>query len=354
MAIYPVTFVLYLSRIAPTWTAGYRGTLWALAVVVSCALWNLWGARAVGEGSVGLFCLLLAPFAILIVLGIWRALTGHLVGVLPDSSHTLMQRDMAGAISVALWNYMGWDNASTVAQEVEQPQRNYPRAMLIAATLVAATYILPLAAVALAGIPAARFSTGAWTDAAIAMGGLHAGPWLGLAVVIGGAISGFGMFNALTLSYTRVPYALAKEGLLPRMLTRRTQRGVPWLSVLLCSAAWALALRFTFERLISIDLVLYGAALLLEFVALVVLRLREPALPRPFRVPGGIAGTIACGIGPTLLIVYAIFAARDEQVAGIPALAFAALVAAIGPVLYFIAIRRKPTSATPDVGLKQA
>ncbi len=357
MAIYPVTFVLYLSRIAPTWTAGYRGTLWALAVVVSCALWNLRGAKAVGEGSVGMFCLLLSPFAVLVVVGLWRAFTGHLVGTLPDSSHPLLERDMAGAISVALWNYMGWDNASTVAQEVDNPQRNYPRAMLIAAALVAATYILPLAAVALAGIPAGRFSTGAWTDAATALGGSLAGPWLGLAVVLGGALSGFGMFNALTLSYTRVPYALAREGLLPAILTRRTARNVPWVSVLLCSAAWALALRFTFERLISIDLVLYGAALLLEFVALVVLRRREPNLPRPFRVPGGLAGTIACGIGPACLIVYAIIAARYEHVAGLPALVFAALVAALGPLLYLTARNRKarhqgelPTSEPSDVG----
>jgi amino acid transporter len=65
MAIYPVIFVLYLGRIEPAWTAGGRGTLWALAVVMLCAAWNLRGARAVGEGSVGLFCLLLSPFVVL-------------------------------------------------------------------------------------------------------------------------------------------------------------------------------------------------------------------------------------------------------------------------------------------------
>jgi amino acid transporter len=55
-----------------------------------------------------------------------------------------------------MWNYMGWDNASTVAQEVEDPQHNYPRAMLGATALVAFTYILPLLAVGLAGLaPAA-------------------------------------------------------------------------------------------------------------------------------------------------------------------------------------------------------
>ncbi len=335
MAIYPVTFVLYLGRIAPTWTAGYRGTLWALAVVLACAAWNLRGARAVGEGSVVMFCALLAPFAVLIAAALWGTLTHHALALSVTGSRTT--RDLGGAVSIALWNYMGWDNASTVAQEVDRPQKNYPRAMLIAAALVATTYILPLAAVALAGIPADRFSTGAWTDAASLIGG----PVLALAVVLGGTLNGFGMFNALTLSYTRVPYALAKEGLLPVALTRTTAKGVPWLSVLLCSTAWALALNFSFERLISIDLVLYGGALMLEFVALIALRLLEPALPRPFRVPGGLLGAILAGVGPALLIGYAIYNARTERVAGLNALMFAAVVAAAGPVFYLTARHRR-------------
>jgi amino acid transporter len=336
MAIYPVIFVLYLGRIEPAWTAGYRGTLWALAVVVLCAAWNLRGARAVGEGSVGLFCLLLSPFVVLTAVGLWKGLAvGHygLGGFSAFRGVPAAGADFAGAVSVALWNYMGWDNASTVAEEVERPQRNYPRAMLMATGLVAVTYVLPLAAVALAGIPADRFSTGAWTDAAREV----VGPWLALCVVLGGTINGFGMFNALMMSYTRVPYALAEEGLLPKVLTWKTAAGVPWVSVVLCSVAWALALNLSFERLISIDLVLYGAALVLEFVALVVLRVKEPELVRPFRVPGGLWGAVATGVCPTLLISFALWAARGERVAGLPALGFAAIVGAAGPVVYVLA-----------------
>ena len=331
MAIYPVIFVLYLGRIEPAWTAGYRGTLWALAVVVLCMVWNLWGARAVGEGSVGMFCLLLSPFVVLTAVGVWKGLVGgHGLGGMAVLGVPRTGADFAGAVSVTLWNYMGWDNASTVAQEVEQPQKNYPRAMLAAVGLVAVTYVLPLAAMAMAGIPAERFSTGAWTDAAREL----VGPWLALCVVLGGTINGFGMFNALVMSYTRVPYALAEEGMLPKVVARRTESGVPWVSVVLCSVAWALALGMSFERLISIDLVLYGAALVLEFVALVVLRVKEPALARPFRVPGGLWGAAAVGVGPTLLIGFALWAARSERVAGLPALGFAAIVAAAGPVVY--------------------
>jgi amino acid transporter len=339
MAIYPVIFVTYLGQLEPSWTDGTKGMLWKLAVVAACTIWNLRGAKAVGDGSVGLGCVLLAPFAVMIGIGLWRGFAHHAgLGALSLHSATA-ERDMAGAVSVCLWNYMGWDNASTVAQEVDDPQRTYPRAMLIAAGLVALTYALPLAAVAVAGMPADAFSTGAWVAAAKALGGAG---WLGaglaLAVVVGGMINGGGMFNSLMMSYTRLPFALAEDGFLPKVLTRRTSNGVPWVSVLFCAGAWALALGMTFERLISIDLVLYGASLVLEFVALVVLRVKEPGMARPFRVPGGTLGAVVAGIGPTALIGYALWAARDERVLGFPALGFAAGVGVAGWVVYWLAL----------------
>ncbi len=328
MAIYPTIFVLYLSRLAPAWTIGYRGTLWELAVVVGCTLWNLTGAKAVGMSSVALFCVLLAPFVVLVAAGLW-VWHGHGTGAL---LHSVGAPDLAGAISVTMWNYMGWDNASTVAQEVENPQHNYPRAMLGATALVAVTYILPLTAVALAGLAPGQFSTGAWTDAARTL----AGPLLALAVVAGGMINGVGMFNPLMMSVTRVPFAMAEDRQAPKALLRRNSLGVPWVSVLACAAIWGLALRFTFERLISIDLVLYGGSLLLEFAALAVLRRREPNLVRPFRVPGGMFGAIFLGVGPACLIAFALWAARNERVLGLNALLFSALVGLAGAMVYAV------------------
>lgn len=327
MAIYPTTFVLYLSRVAPVLTAGHRGLALKLAIVAIAAVWNLRGAKAVGDGSVGMMAISLSPFVILVGFAIWRALHGglHLGG-----SPVLTHRDLGGALTVTLWNYMGWDNASTIAQEVDEPQRNYPRAMFSAAVLVMLVYMIPLTAVRAAGIPAGRFSTGAWADAAR----LLAGSGLAVGVVLAGSLDGLGTFNALTLTLTRLPYALAEDGLLPRVLRLRTKRDVPWVSVLACSIGWALALGLSFERLISIDLVLYGGALLLEFAALVVLRRREPALTRPFRVPGGTAVVVLVGLGPAAMIGFALWAARDERVGPLPALVFAALVGLSGAVVY--------------------
>jgi amino acid transporter len=336
MAIYPAIFVLYLGKFSPSATAGIRGYLWSLAVVVVCCVWNLRGAPAVGEDSVGLGALLLAPFAVFTILGFWRGLTLHPAVQWNSASAAPSVGFGAGsafstAVLVAMWNYMGWDNASTVAQEVENPQRNYPRAMIAATFIVAVSYILPLAAMALSGLSPDSFSTGDWTTAARSLGG----PALALAVVIGGSISGIGMFNALVMSYSRLPMAMAEEGMLPRIVARRNRRGVPWISVLLCGLAWALALKLPFERLISIDLILYGSSLLLEFVALIYLRIREPNLPRPFRA-GNLAFAASLGIGPAALIAYALYVSRDEKLIGnTSAILFSLAVGLMGPLLYW-------------------
>jgi amino acid transporter len=333
MAIYPAIFVAYLGKFNPALTAGWKGYAWSLAVVVLCCLWNLRGAPAVGEDSVWMFALLLAPFAVFVILGLWHGVAAHPhVQWAISAPGSNAGPAFSTAILVAMWNYMGWDNASTVAQEVENPQRNYPRAMIAATVLVAVTYILPLAAMAFAGLSADSFSTGDWTTAAASLGG----PLLGMAVVAGGCLTGVGMFNALVMSYTRLPLAMAEDGMLPRVLARRNRRGVPWVSVLFCGLAWALALKLPFERLISIDLILYGSSLLLEFLALPVLRIREPNLPRPFKA-GNLAFAWLLGAGPAALILYALYVSRTERVfAATSALLFSVAVALLGPVLYWL------------------
>jgi amino acid transporter len=204
--------------------------------------------------------------------------------------------------------------------------------MIAATALVAVTYILPLLAMALAGLSTNSFSTGDWMTAADRIGGR----WLGLAVVAGGVICGVGMFNALMMSYTRLPMVMAEDGMLPRFVARRNRRGVPWVSVLICGLGWALALKLPFERLISLDLILYGSSLLLEFISLIVLRFREPGLDRPFKA-GNLAFACALGIGPAALIGYALYASRSEKLMGsISALLFAVGVAFLGPILYWL------------------
>ena len=324
MAIYPTLFILYLARLWP-W-AGDHPILVGGTVIALCAAWNLTGARAVGESSVVMTIALLCPFLVMMAYALMKG------GVqVSPVSHTGAQNDMLGGILIAMWNYMGWDNSSTVAGEVENPQKTYPRAMIGAVTLVGIAYVLPVLAVSRTGIDPSQWTTGAWVEAA----GALAGKWLGIAIVLGGMVCGIGMFNALVMSYTRLPMVLAEEGYLPLLLARKIEStGAPWVSVIACSILWTLSLGLSFERLVLIDVLLYGLSLVLEFVALVFLRLKEPDLPRPFKVPGGLAGAITLGVMPTTLILIALVRNRSEQIGEFSALNLGLILIFAGPVVY--------------------
>jgi len=102
-----------------------------------------------------------------------------------------------------------------------------------------------------------------------------------------------------------------------------------------------------FERLVTIDILLYGASLSLEFVALIVLRIREPELPRPFRVPGGMFGAVAVGIAPMLLLGFSVIRSEHEQVLGMSSFAFGMLLIAAGVLAYVLNHALKPAGWAP-------
>ena len=338
MAIYPTLFVAYLVRLFPWFAVGHRGLLVGVAVVIACAALNLAGIRTVALTSVWLFVLLSLPFAAITVLAFLK--TGALANV---AAHpTASQSGIVAGILVAMWNYMGWDNASTVAGEVRDPQRTYPRAMLAAVVLVAITYVVPMAAMSLTKLSPVVWETGFWAEIA----GLLGGPALRVALVAGGMMSAFGMFNALVLSYSRLPYAMALDGMLPRAFTRTTAHtGVPWLSVIVLATGWALCLGLGFERLVTIDILIYGASLCLEFVALAVLRFTQPDLSRPFSVPGGKIGAVLIGVCPALLLVFAIVESESEHIMGMNALLFGAILVLAGLLVHAALLRRpKPVA----------
>jgi len=92
---------------------------------------------------------------------------------------------------------------------------------------------------------------------------------------------------------------------------------------------------------------IYGASLALEFVALVCLRIREPELKRPFRVPGGLFGAIAVGIPPVLLLGFAIIRSEHEVVLGMSSFLFGLIVVGGGVVAYLINRALKPAGWAP-------
>jgi amino acid transporter len=329
MAIYPTLFVAYLTRMFPWFQVNNRGWWVALAVVIACALLNIAGVKVVSLTSLWLFFALSAPFVAIVLIAPFK------MGALANAvtKPTTSSVDILGGLLICMWNYMGWDNASTIATEVEKPQRTYPRAMLVAVVIVAASYILPFAALWMTGLKSTAWETGSWADIA----GLLGGPLLRVGVVLGGVISAFGMFNALVMSYSRLPLAMAQDGMLPGVFARLQKKSrAPWVAILALAFCWAMCLGLGFARLVTLDILLYGFSLLLEFVALAVLRFREPDLPRPFRVPGGIFGAIAIGIPPMLLLGFSVIRSEHEQVWNMSSFEFGMILIAAGFVAYAV------------------
>jgi amino acid transporter len=161
--------------------------------------------------------------------------------------------------------------------------------------------------------------------------------------VLGGMMSAFGMFNALVMSYSRLPLAMAQDGMLPSFFAKLHPRTrAPWIAILTCALGWTMCLTLGFERLVTIDIVVYGSSVMLEFVALAVLRFREPNLPRPFRVPGGIFGAVAVGIPPLLLMGFAISHSQHEQIFGVSSFWVAIVLIVAGVIAYVLNTALRP------------
>ncbi len=336
MAIYPTLFVAYLTRMFPWFQEANRGWWVALAVVVACALLNIAGVKVVSLTSLWLFLALSAPFAAIAILAPFK------IGALANAvtKPTTSTVDILGGLLICMWNYMGWDNASTIATEVERPQRTYPRAMVVSVCIVAVSYILPFAAMWMTGLTPTAWETGSWADIA----GLLGGPLLRVGVVLGGMISAFGMFNALVMSYSRLPLAMAQDGMLPAIFGKLQKNSrAPWVAIIALAMGWAMCLGLGFARLVTLDILLYGASLFLEFMALAVLRFREPDLARPFRVPGGRLGAIAIGIPPIMLLAFSVIRSQHESILGMSSFAFGMILIAAGFVAYAVNHLLKPT-----------
>lgn len=288
--LYPVLFATYLSRLlaavagVPEFPPLLHWSVGAGMIVLFTGL-NIRGVGGVGRASVVFTGLIVVPFLLLAGIGLWR--WSHdprpmFMTLVPKGA--TVPKALADGLGLVMWNYLGWDALSTVAGEVERPERAYPLALALSLPLVVLVYLLPVLGT-LPFVPdPARWTDGSWPDLARAVGG----PWLGLTIDAVGLVSAAALFAASLLGSSRIPFVLAEAGFLPRALMSLHPRfGTPWRALVLCGGIYAILAFQSFESLVELNVTLYGAALMLEIGSLLLLRRKEPDLPRPFRVPGG-------------------------------------------------------------------
>src|SRR3989442_440165 len=174
--------------------------------------------------------------------------------------------------------------------------------------LLALAFIVALTTLNLLGVPPTGRAAGGLPGLAARVGGA----WLGHAVAAGAVLSTAGLFMALLLTNSRLPYVLARAGVLPRGLGALHPRfGTPWPAVLVSAAAYAACAAFSFKALIVLNVWLYSLALLVELAAFLPLRATAPQLPPPWRGPGGRGRAPPVTVPPPLFALGAMGTARS-------------------------------------------
>jgi amino acid transporter len=218
-----------------------------------------------------------------------------------------------------------------------------------AVALTTICYIVPVYALSRTGMDPSGFTTGAWVQAATRVGG----EWLGFAIVVGGMICGIGMANALVLSYSRVPFAMAEDGMMPKWMGKaHPKTGAPWVSIIVCTLAWIACLPLGFDKLIAIDIMVYSFSLLLEFAALIALRVREPELVRPFKIKGGIPALVALSVGPVVVLTLSLIENSGERAGPFSTLIWGAMLVLAGVVVYFATPLRRAASRKREIRME--
>jgi len=206
--------------------------------------------------------------------------------------------------------------------------------------IVVVTYIVPILAVQHQGVSSSAWDTGFWVTVA----GRFGGQKLAVFMTAAGVVAALSTFNALVLTLSRLPYAMARDGFLPQVFVKENGRGAPWVAILICGAFWALAMVLGFDATVMLDVLMTGLSILLEFASLIALRIREPNLARPFRVKGGYAGAVLLAIPPAILIALSCARNHAERVGPLNAFTLGLVLILLGVALYFFGPRSRTES----------
>lgn len=334
LAIYPVLFVQYFSFFFPQAEA-YKIPICLFIIWLSAGI-NLLGIVPVGKVSLVLSALVLIPFLILFGWSQGQH-SGHFFVPTPSFKNTSFPAVGLGLYTV-MWNFIGWDNVTTYAEEVDKPVRSYLVSVFTAFVAVLSIYLIATLIAVNANMNPTILSEQGFPS----LGWLVGGNVLGTIIAVGGMASALGLYSAVLLSVSRIPEVMAEDGLLPKKLSALHPKfKSPYASILCCSVIVSLMVFWTFGELLIIDITLYGAALFLEYIALIRLRKLASAEHRPFKIPLNTAGLVCMALLP--LSVYAVAlsgAFLNTRKALVPALfALALLVSA--EVVWLLAQWRK-------------
>ncbi|MBS1842480.1 MAG: APC family permease [Acidobacteria bacterium] len=338
---YAVLFADYGSSFFPSITRAEHFAICAALIAIVTYI-NVRGITLVGKISTVLEIAVLLPIAAMTAIALAHAHHNPFVPLTPP--HKPFSQVFGVGLALGVWLYSGYEQLSTVAEEVDNPRRNYPRALAIVVPMSIATYFLPTFASLAALNNWQDWGTGYFAEAARLIGGAS----LAATVTLAAAVANVCLLNSTVLATTRMPFALAEDGFLPKRLTRLHPRfGTPALCIVISGIVYALLAIHSLAQLITIYAWLRVATTLMTALSGWRLRKTHPTLERSFTIPGGKAGLFYSVAAPVSMGVVAI--AGSLLSADKFALFWGPAVILLGPITYFVLRPKKHARETAQV-----
>ena len=328
-ATYAVLFTDYLAIYFPS-LVGWKHYLVSLALISFLAYINIRGIQMVSIVATILEFSVLVPVALLCIIAATKWRFHPFRPMIPP--HVPTFQVFGVGLALGLWLYSGYEQCSSVAEEIENPRRSYPRALAIVVPLSVATYFLP-ALFCLAAL-------GNWQDWNTAYlstaARLIGGGWLGFLMTIAAMLGNVSLLNATVLTSTRMPSSLSEDGYLPPVFAAKHPKfGTPWIAILISSTIYAALSFHTMAQLLTVYVWLRILVTVLTVLAVWRLRQLQPKLERPFRIPGATAGLAYVVIAPIVMSVIALVGSDKF------ALKWGPLPVALGVLVYFGFVKLK-------------
>ena len=289
--LYLANFFPLLEKVIASATLPYiglveirNGQLFAMVLIASLGLLNYFGVRIGGNVQVAVTIVKVAAIAAIILLGLFA-------GVGEVSNFSTSVKSVGGAsgffaaLVAALWAYDGWNNVSMVASEVKDPQRNLPLALIAGTLAVMAIYML--ANVAYFYVLPAESVANSNRVAGEMMRRIFGAPGAA-AVSVAAMISIFAALNGSILTGARVPFAVARDGLMWPSLGKIHPHYFTPANSIVALSLWSMVIvltggyDFLFNLVIFSSWILYGMAT----ASVIVLRRKRPDLARPYKTIG--------------------------------------------------------------------
>ena len=314
-SLYVVLAASYLPGVLGFDQTVFYVTCWSIIGLFAAI--NILGLRFVALSSTVFSLVIISPFLILIAVGLANWQFNPFLPIVPPEQNLLGgDGALILGLSVGLWMYSGYESMSTLSGEIENPQNVIPKALMLALPFVALMYFLPTLASLAAFGQWERFGVAgvggevSFIDIGRALGGSY----LGYALLASALLGNLALYLDYMGSCARPLYALADDGLFPTFLLRVSPRfGTPVAAIVAVAAVNCVLVVGPFQSLVVIDVILMIAAYALILISAVRLRVREPTMIRPFRVPLGTGGLALLIVPPLALIGLVIYLAIVDR-----------------------------------------